>query len=524
MYKVLLVDDEKLSRDSIATLVQWEEHGLQLIGAAKNGFEALEWVDKEMPDIVITDIKMPVMNGLELIGKIKERRSDTVFVVLSGYDEYDYMSEAMRYGIKHYLLKPCNELQIIDVLSEIKLEIANANREREFFTKLNNNFTRVLPQVKEQFLRDIALTGTYNQRDFEEFMAMFHIQAQSFQLVLVQFGESCGYLEKFALKNIAEDLFTSEKLYLSTVVEDSVLLLIQAMAFEDMATILNEVRDIYKSYYRLELFMGVSGAGGFTDIRSMYKEVHDVLRYRFYFTEGCMLTRDDVQVTSKAAWQVDFNASFEAIASSVKAGDVNDVTHRLQSLLDVFEEHRMEINEVKSHCMELYMIVIRQGQLPPSSEKMFQVVTFQELDTLHATFEFLRSISIEVAKTNYQESSSSQNKMIASVIQIVDEHLGNPELSLTWIGKELLYMNVDYLGRLFSKETGVKFSQYVLERRMEQAIRFIEDAGDLRVYEISRLTGFREDTPYFSKVFKKYTGFTPSEYKRNWEEGLRKPL
>jgi two-component system response regulator YesN len=520
MYKVLLVDDEKLSRDSIAALVNWGEHDLQLIGAAKNGFEALDWVDKEMPDIVITDIKMPVMNGLELIGKIKEKRNDTVFVVLSGYDEYDYMSEAMRFGIKHYLLKPCNELQIIDVLNDIKQEIASMSREREFFTRLNSNFNRVLPHVKEQFLRDIALTGTYNQRDFEEFMAMFDIHVQSFQLVLVQFGESCGYLEKFALKNITEDLFTREKLYLSTVVEDSVLLLIQTMEFEKLSTILNDVRDIYKSYYRLELFMGVSGAGGFKDIRSMYKEVHDVLRYRFYFTEGCMLTPDDVQVTTKVAWQVDLNGYFEAIASSVKAGDVSDVTYRLQSLLDIFEKHRMEINEVKSHCMELYMIVIRQGKQPPPSDKMFQVIKFQELDTLHATFEFLRSVSEEMAISNYQESSTNQNKMITSVLRIVDEHLGNPELSLTWIGKELLYMNVDYLGRLFSKETGVKFSQFVLERRMEQAIRLIEQAVDIKVYEISKLTGFREDTQYFSKVFKKYTGFTPSEYKRNYDEGM----
>ncbi|CAN7255092.1 response regulator [Paenibacillus sp. LjRoot153] len=521
MYKVLLVDDEKLSRDSIASLVEWDHHELQLIGAAKNGFEALDLVDKELPDIVITDIKMPVMSGLELIGKIKEKRSDIIFVVLSGYDEYEYMSEAMRYGIKHYLLKPCNEIQIIEVLNEIKQEIASMCREREFFAKLNSNFNRVLPHVKEQFLKDIALTGTYNQRDFEEFMAMFHINVQSFQLVLVQFGESRGYLEKFALKNIAEDLFTSEKLYLSSVVDESVLLLVQSMEFEKLAHILNEVRDIYKSYYRLELFMGVSGAGGFKDIRSMYKEVQDVLRYRFYFTEGCLLTSEDVQVSTKSAWQVDFNVLFEDIAASIKAGNLQDLSHKLQSLFDIFENKRMEINEVKSHCMELYMIVIRQGQQPPTSEKMFQVVKFQELDTLHATFEFLRSVSETVAISNYQESSTNQNKMISSVIRIVDEHLGNPELSLTWIGKELLYVNVDYLGRLFSKETGVKFSQFVLERRMEQATRLIEQAGDLKIYEISKLTGFREDTQYFSKVFKKYTGFTPTEYKRNFDEGLR---
>ncbi|MFC0212408.1 response regulator [Paenibacillus chartarius] len=518
MYKVLLVDDEKLSRDSIASLIHWEDHGLHLVGAAKNGFEALQRVEAEQPDIIITDIKMPMMSGLELIGKVKEIRSDTVFVVVSGYDEYEYMSEAMRYGIKHYLLKPCNELQIIEILSEIKREIASASKEREFFIKLNHNFHRVLPQVKEQFLRDIALTGAYNQRDFEEFMGMFQISVQSFQLVLVQFGDRCGYLERFALKNIAEDLFTSDRLYLSTVVEESVLLLGQSMEFRELANLLDEVRNIYKSYYKLELFIGVSGVGGFKDIRRLYREVHDILRYRFYFSEGCILTREDVQDYEKAAWQVDFNAIFEAIASSVKAGDVSDVTYRLQSLFNLFEEHRMEINEVKSHCMELYMIVIRQGQQAPAAEKLFQVVKFQELDTLHATLAFLRTVAEEVALSNYQESSNQQNRMISSVLRIIDEHLANPDLSLTWIGKELLYVNVDYLGRLFSRETGVKFSQYVLERRMEKAIGLIEQDGEMKIYEISKLTGFREDTQYFSKVFKKYTGFTPSEYKRNYDE------
>jgi len=164
----------------------------------------------------------------------------------------------------------------------------------------------------------------------------------------------------------------------------------------------------------------------------------------------------------------------------------------------------------------LYMLLIRQGQ-EPTPDKMLQVVKMKDIETLHATYEFLHAVSEEIASANYRASTNKQNKIIAEVLDIIEHNLDNPDLSLSWIGKELLYMNVDYLGRLFTREIGMKFSQYVLERRMAEAIRLIEEQEELKVYEISKRTGFREDTPYFSKVFKKHTGMTPTEYKKSLE-------
>jgi len=517
MYKVIIVDDEKLSRDSIAGLIDWEANGMRLTGVYKNAFEALDTAQAEAPDIVITDIKMPVMNGLELIARLKELSSDTAFIVVSGYDEYEYMSEAMRHGLKHYLLKPCNELDILEVLAEVKQEIAQRSRDREFLARLERDYQRILPSVKEQFLRDLALTGLLNQRDIDQYLAMFEIDAEACQLILVQFGEKCGYLEKFALKNIAEDLFTSERLFLSTIVEDGVLLLIEPMDFKALSYTLNQMREIYRAYYRMELYMSVSEAGRFQDIRSMYKEAQAILRYRFYFSEGCILTKEDVQFQSRQGDHTEYYAQFEEIALSVRAGDLAAAGKQLRALFELFEERRMDIEEVKMLCIELYMLLIRQGQ-EPTSDKMLQVVRIKDIGTLQATYEFLSAVTEEAASSNYRESASKQNRIISEVLDIIERNLDNPELSLSWIGKELLYMNVDYLGRLFTREIGMKFSQYVLERRMEKAIRLIEEQEELKIYEISKLTGFREDTPYFSKVFKKHTGMTPTEYKKQLEE------
>jgi two-component system response regulator YesN len=521
-YKVLLVDDEKLSRDSISSLIDWEEHNLQLVGAARNGFEALEIVTEEMPDVIITDIEMPVMNGLEFITRAKKISPNAVFVVLSGYGEYDYTSEAMRQGVRHYLLKPCNEITILKVIEEIKQELLDKSAEQEFFMNLKRNFQKVLPQVKEQFLRDVALTGVYNKQDFDSFMKMFDIHVHKFQLVLVQFGEDCGYLEKFALKNIAEEVLTQERLHLSTVIEDGVLLLVQAIPFEVLSTLLNKIKMVYESYYRIELFIAVSDDGGFERIRLMYKEAQGYLRFRFYFSEGCILTKQDVQMGVKQ--HLDYSALFEDIASSVKAGNVKELHTRLKVLFGHFEADRIEWGELNAYCMELYLIVIRQGQQPLSAEHLFQVAKFQEFSTLQQIYEFLTLIAQGIATANFDASESKMNSMITSMLNIIKEHIANVDLSLSWIAKELLYMNVDYLGRLFAKETGMKFSQYVLEKRMELAKQLIVGAGDLKVYEISKRTGFTEDAQYFSKVFKKFTGMTPSEFKRMHEDSMEEQI
>lgn len=116
MIKVLLVDDEDIEREAMAEIIPWENLDMELVDMAWNGIEGLEKIRTHQPDIVITDIKMPVMDGIQLIGKTKELYPDMLFVVLSGYGEYEYTSRAMELGIRHYILKPCDEEKIVEVL------------------------------------------------------------------------------------------------------------------------------------------------------------------------------------------------------------------------------------------------------------------------------------------------------------------------------------------------------------------------------------------------------------------------
>ena len=116
MLKLIIADDERIIRETISTIIDWSQYGIELAGLCSNGIEAYNMILDESPDLVITDIRMPGMNGLELIGRISETDLDTQFILLSGYGEFEYAKQAMKYGVRHYLLKPCNEQQIIDAV------------------------------------------------------------------------------------------------------------------------------------------------------------------------------------------------------------------------------------------------------------------------------------------------------------------------------------------------------------------------------------------------------------------------
>ena len=133
---------------------------------------------------------------------------------------------------------------------------------------------------------------------------------------------------------------------------------------------------------------------------------------------------------------------------------------------------------------------------------------------------FLKALPRSITNSFYEKNKNKHSAIINKVIEIIDTHLGMQNLSLHWVANEMLYMNADYLGKLFKKETGEKFSNYLTRLRIEMAIKLIENENDVKVFEIAEKIGYGENPQYFSQVFKKHTGYTPSEYKRESLQGL----
>lgn len=205
MEKLLIVDDEEIELDGMAELIDWPSYGYELVGTAINGKRGLALIQEKQPDIVITDIKMPVMDGLAMIRAAQEQHVDTVFVVLSGYGDYEYTSQAMQLGIRHYILKPCDEAKILPVLEQARAELHERRSKAQKTTEMENTVRRMAPMAREKALRDLLLgreTLTHLPGIADDLGGL----DRKLLLLLLHTKEGIDHLEQYAITNMMAEL------------------------------------------------------------------------------------------------------------------------------------------------------------------------------------------------------------------------------------------------------------------------------------------------------------------------------
>ncbi|MBC8062146.1 MAG: response regulator [Clostridiaceae bacterium] len=513
MYKVLIVDDERIIREGIANSINWNKYNFSLCGMAENGLEAYEIIKEVVPDVVITDIKMPGMDGLELISQVYEEYAEITFIILSGYGEFEFANKAMKYGVKHYLLKPCDENEIIGILEKILLEKKHKEKKDKFLSDINDNLKKVLPQVGEQFLRDFIMGGYYSKLELEYFLTLFEIEESRFKLVIFKIDNGVDLIEKFALKNIAYDILNPDTVYLSTILEDNIVLLMKSIDLSLLTELLVKIKNVFNKYFKCNICIGVSNENGFENIQKMYLEVQECLKCEFYLGDDNIITEKNIEF-NKTQENLSIETHNEAIAISVKTGNLESLNSQLDRFFQIIYQGKLEIEMAKTYCIEIFLIILRQGGHKEVSSYSKALYEIQEMNTLKQINLYVKEIANKIAKKNYENNAENYGLIINTVINCVSKNIQNYELSLTWIAKEVLFMNENYLGKLFYKHTNEKFSHYVIKVRMEKAKELIKSKKDYKIYEITEQIGLEDNTQYFSQVFKKYTGYTPSEYRK----------
>ncbi|MDQ6419391.1 response regulator transcription factor [Paenibacillus sp. LHD-117] len=533
MYKVLIVDDERIILEGIAGLMEWEKYGTKLVGTARNGLEALEFIQANRPDIVISDIRMPGMDGLKLAERTREQYPSIAFIMLSGFGEFDYARQAMQFGVKHYLLKPCNENTIGEALSEVVGQLDEHLRKEKFLANLQMELQQVLPSAKEQFLKELVTNKMYGRGDWDRYKELFGIEVEHAEarLLLLQLEGQFEFEHLFALKNIAEELIGCDQLVLSTTIGNQALLLVRNTHPEEkLLAILREARNTFKGYYRLDTTIAVSDPGPLTDARRMYLDTLKCMSFRFYLGEGSIITvgdtRDDGGVEAGHGGAGDRSAEPAPGAEGrflyddarlclyAKSGHLEAVMQELGEVFKALEEQRHDDVSAKSYIIPIYVALIRQADPSSMNDYLKELGKLESIATMQGLKSFVEEKARLICQTNYENQKRRHSTIIAQIHDIVGAHIANPDLSLQWVASEILYMNADYLGKLFRKETGEKFSNHVMKVRMDRAVELIGGGGDVKVFELAEQLGFGDNPQYFSQVFKKYTGVSPTEYKR----------
>ena len=276
MYKVMLVDDEDMEREGMAAIIPWEKLDMQLIDTAWNGVEGLEKIQMQKPDIVITDIKMPVMDGIELIRRCREVLPGIMFVVLSGYGEFDYTSRAMEQGVKYYVLKPCDEEKMVETLTKAVKDLDQQRQKQSKVKEYRSTLERMMPRAKEQILREMIYKKELSPSDRFLLKQMIGEQEDDWIMLAVSIGGDFDQLDRFTLTNIMTELLGQTKICMSAWLEEETVYLIQGSMEEVLRPLSSKVQREFSKYKDVKLVFARSQRGALGDVWKMYDQIREL--------------------------------------------------------------------------------------------------------------------------------------------------------------------------------------------------------------------------------------------------------
>ena len=493
MYRVIFVDDEDIEREAMAAIIPWEQVDMELAGMAWNGVEGLEKIRMHRPDVVITDIKMPVMNGIELIREAQKISPNTVFVVLSGYGEFEYTSQAMELGIRHYILKPCDEPQIVEVLKKVKEELERQNARQQTEREYHHTMRRLVPYAKEQILRELIMKRELSHSD-ELLLKRFLGDARNeFILLAVQSADGFDQLDQFVVGNILTELVGEENIVMKADLERQLVFLLPAGMRENVRPIVLKLHREFRKFRKAGLRSAVSGSGRLEQTYELYCQIAELYHMGELEEHQEFLSREFFRSgTGDFAAMIDYRRIREA-------EDFQTLLFEIYAAGVKMEIHGCAIPQMAQAYGLMCHVLYGVEEPAFKAEEMWELV------------ESVAEICAKRQKVTMREDHDSQR--MKQILFAVYRNIRNPELTIQYLAKEILYMNENYLGRFFYKYTGEKYSAYLAKLRMSLAKRVLAYYPDIKVAQLSELVGYPPDGQYFARVFKKETGMSPSEYR-----------
>ncbi|UKS27066.1 response regulator [Paenibacillus sp. HWE-109] len=510
-YKILLVDDERIIREAIARTVDWERLGLTLIGTAADGHQAWEQIEELRPDIVLTDIKMPRIDGLELIRRTKEHLPDTRFAVLSGYDEFDLAVRAMNHGVKHYLLKPCDEQEIELALSEIIRELDEARRRDKLLAAARQADEARLTE-REPLLALLLEEPLVLAPDAAEHLRQAKQLGLKLRLIFVQWETATACQELRVREVAAAQSGADRPLGQSAVAGNRLLASVADAGLAPAVAAAQLLRDeLLSRCPGLRLTVAVSDAGPPEALARLYKDAQAYAARVFYLGAGRIAT-SELAEPARAAGAAPEAARGELVAAALRVGDIDGARQELAAFFQALAAARCDRHTSLSLCLQLMTAMLKDT---PPEELLSKTAQLLSLPTL-GDIEHCIAGELEIAAQRFEDSSTHKGTaVVMRMKRLIAYYLAHEELSLQWLGQHHLFMNAEYLGRLFRKETNEKFSLYLTRLRIERAKELIATETESKMYEIAERSGFGGDQQYFGNVFKKFTGLSPLEYRKS---------
>lgn len=517
--KVLLVDDEKLERILIRKGFPWEENGFEIIGEAESGREALEFIRTRRPDLVLTDISMSNMNGLEFTEKLMEEFPGIHVVIITGYREFDYARQAIKLGVDDFLLKPINVTEVGKVIEKIKAEISEKRevlKEKEEWEKSKNEGQDIL---RESFFQRLVENRIPKEEVLKK-LSVYGCEAlkeNSCCLILgVKEERKNSSKNRDRVVEILKEKAFSDCIFFQHYMGNIVLLFMggkEAYARECAEEIFGRAGE-----EGLNVTIGISrNKQGISGIAQAFEEGGNVHSASVILGQNRILTYQDYEPVMEQG-QAFLDFPWEDFMVSLK----NGMEEKAYDMVDLYVEmirnsKKMDVDFLK--LMVMNMLSKESSTMNKYGTNLFQTVgedglisEILSLQTVDDCHRLLQKSAGWVLVFHEQRSRAvrQENRVVAQAVKYIEENFSDPEMSLKKAA-DTVFSNASYLSRMFKKEMGENLTDYVTKKRIEKSIELL-NTTDMKVYEIAEAVGFR-DPHYFSISFRKQMGVTVKEFR-----------
>lgn len=545
MLKIFLAEDEVIVRETIKRMIPWEDLGFELVGEAADGEMALPLLIRQKPDLLITDIKMPFMDGLTLAKVAKKEIPGLKVVILSGYDDFNYAKQAINIGVEDYLLKPITKNALIERLSEIRSKYENEKTQKEYYEK----FHREMQAYEKNSSRDFFEALVSGSMDMMEIYRRseklgLDIVAEAYNILIFTMNceedfsgqkerysrweaESLEFLEKFFAENTSAMLFRCNIFSYGVLIKGE-----KETIEENTRNCVNEIMRILDRREQKRQWFVAAGepVERLSQIQKSYYSASRAFSQRYLYDENIlyydeMASMEKKNVTEEDSTylqKVDVNALNPAILQKFLSNGLLEETENF--VKDYFYAIGQE--PLESLVFRSYVTLnVRFSVMSFLKEIGCDTRTLEQEDTeevlaesgksLENAMTYAEKIISQALRLRDQNSGNKNRSILKTAVDFIDSHYMEEDMSLNKAAN-VANVSANHFSALFSQNMGQTFIEYLTNLRMNKAKEYLRCTG-MRSSEIAAEIGYK-DAHYFSYLFKKTQGMTPSDYRKAREE------
>lgn len=530
MINLLIADDEVEILEGIRSVIDWEAYDIRICGEASDGKSALELIYKLSPEVVLMDIRMPKLTGLQVLEEIHRNNLNTKCIILSGYDDFYYAQEAINLKATDYLLKPCQPDDILESVLRVKKAIEAEKLRETLFDKYKSSFDENISILKEKLLRELVYNTYSDYAALQDKMDLYKINLNKSNLLVTilhidMLPESSKEFEqidietlKIAIKEIinkiipksfGKEIFQNNEDVVTIISHEN-----QIDWYSASSKIFGEIKEAIENELQIITTIGV---GGFVDnicnIFKSYSEATSAVDAKFFMGEGNVIFFNEISLKSLSSISYPLNEDMK-ILNCLSTGNIDKLKGSIDNYFKTLcSDSLISTEYVKYSCFALLGSILR-FCLEKTTDintifgnNLDWVSEIKDCKTIVQLKETILKITCYVFDVINENKNT--NHLIKSAVEYIKENY-HEDIDLETIAKNI-FITPGYLSLLFKQETGVNFLEYLHKYRIQKAKEYFHNKL-LKNYEVSRMVGYANEK-YFSQMFKRYTGLTPTQYK-----------